>query len=109
MSTRCQPDMRGLATAGPEFRVGVDRYLAASVITLPGNRIAHRARAGHSKTPAGTTVVLIWTVVGGYSSSTASDQHQPASSLATAMLATTERFLRWSKWFQRWCRRRLAA
>lgn len=58
------------------------------------NRIAHRRPAGHSKTLAVTTGVLTWTFMGGYSSSTASDQHQPASSRATAMLATTERFLR---------------
>jgi len=89
--------MRGLITAGRDFRVGVGRYLTSSVNLLPGNRIAHSRVAGHSKTLAVITVVLTWTFLGGYSSSTASDQHQPASSLATAMLATTERFLRWSK------------
>lgn len=61
---------------------------------LSGNRIAHSPVADHSKTLAVSTGVLTWTLLGGYSSSTASDQHQPASSRATAMLATTERFLR---------------
>lgn len=97
MSTRCQSDMRGLVTAGRDFRVGVGRFLVASVIMLLCNIIAHRPAAGHSKTLAVTTVVLTWTVMGGYSSRTASDQHQPASSRATAMFATTERFLRPSK------------
>lgn len=94
MSTRCQSDMRGLVTAGRDFRVGAGRYLGSSVIMLLYNRIAHRPVAGHSKMLAVTTSALTWTVVGGYSASTASDQHQPASSRATAMLATTERFLR---------------
>lgn len=97
MSTRCQSDMRGLGTAGRDFRVGVGRYLTSSVITLPGNMIAHSRIAGHSKTLAVTTAVFTWTFMGGYSSRIASDQHQPASSRATAMLATTERFLRSSK------------
>ena len=41
-------------------------------------------------------------------SRTASDQHQPASSRAMAVLATTVRLRRASKWTQRSCRRRLA-
>ncbi|AEV73819.1 hypothetical protein MycrhN_5439 [Mycolicibacterium rhodesiae NBB3] len=62
---------------------------------LPDNVIAHRTDADHSKTLAVTTEFVIWTPWAGYSpSSTANDQHQPASSLATAMLATTDRFLR---------------
>lgn len=64
------------------------------MILLLGNGIAHRTGAGHSETLAVTTELSIWTLRAGYSSSTARDQHQPASSLATAMLATTERFLR---------------
>ena len=40
---------------------------------------------------------------------TANDQHQPASSRAIAALATTGRFLRWSKPAQRVCSRWLAA
>lgn len=101
VSTRCQSDMRGLVTAGRDFRIGVGRYLESSAITLLDNRIAHRPAAGHSKTLAATTIVLTWTFKDGYSSSTASDQHQPASSRAMAMLATTERFLRSSKWAHR--------
>lgn len=42
-------------------------------------------------------------------SSRATDQRQPASSRATAVLATTGRFLRVSNDTQRWCRRRLLA
>jgi hypothetical protein len=61
---------------------------------LSDNVIAHRTDADHSKTLAVTTEVVIWTSWADYSSSTASDQHQPASSLATATLATTDRFLR---------------
>lgn len=61
---------------------------------LPCNVIAHRTDADHSKTLAVTTEVVIWRSRAGYSSSTASDQHQPASSRATAVLATTDRFLR---------------
>jgi hypothetical protein len=61
---------------------------------LLDNVIAHRTVAGHPKTLVVIAEFAIWTLWGGYSSSTASDQHQPASSLATAMLATTERFLR---------------
>lgn len=94
MSTRCQSDMRGLVTAGSGLRVGVGRHLESSVIILRCNVIAHRTDADHSKTLAVTTEVVIWRLWAGYSSSTASDQHQPASSLATAMLATTDRFLR---------------
>ena len=44
----------------------------------------------------------------GYSSRTARDQHQPASSRATAVLATTGRLRRASKPAQRACSRRLA-
>ena len=45
---------------------------------------------------------------GGQSSRTASDQHQPASSRAIAVLATTARFPRASKLAHRRCRRRFA-
>jgi hypothetical protein len=65
VSTRCQSDIRGLATAGRDFRVGVGRYLASSVIMLLGNGIVHRPLAGHSKTPAVTADVLTWTFIGG--------------------------------------------
>lgn len=61
---------------------------------LLDNRIAHRTTADHSETLAVTAGCLLWTLWAGYSSRTAKDQHQPASSLATAVLATTERFLR---------------
>jgi hypothetical protein len=61
---------------------------------LLNNVIAHRTAAGHSKTLAATTGCLVWTFVGCQSSSTASDQHQPASSRATAVLATTDRLRR---------------
>ena len=94
MSTRCQSDMRGLVTAGSGLRVGAGRHLGSSVITLLGNVIAHSTDADRSETLAATTELVIWRLWADYSSSTASDQHQLASSLATAMLATTARFLR---------------
>lgn len=66
----------------------------SSVITLSHNVIAHSQLVDHSKPLAATPSVITWTFIGVYSPSTANDQHQPASSRATAMLATTERFLR---------------
>ena len=77
----------------------LERYL------LQGNMIAHRTVAGHSKTLADVSEHLIRGSGASYSSRTARDQHQPASSRAIAALATTERFLRASKACQRACRR----
>jgi hypothetical protein len=57
---------------------------------LQGNVIAHGRDAGHSQTLAAAGVDVLRTIVGCYSSSTASDQHQPASSRAIAALATTD-------------------
>src|SRR3974377_997435 len=59
--------------------------------------IAHRSGADPSNTPSRPFSGLIQSLVAGYPSSTASDQHQPASSRAIAVLATTARFLRASK------------
>ena len=42
-------DMRGLATAGRTVLLERIAGLASSVITLPGNGIAHRAFAGRSQ------------------------------------------------------------
>lgn len=50
----CQSDMRGLVTAGRDFRIGVGRCLEIERNPLQDNRVAHRTRAGHSHTLADT-------------------------------------------------------
>lgn len=97
VSTRVKSDIRGLGTAGRDFRVGSGPLSRVERHTLRYNGIAHSRIAGHSKTLADNQHGFTWTVRGGQSVRTGSDQHQPASSRAMAALATTERFLRASK------------
>ena len=87
LATRGQADMRGLVTAGRAVRLERIACLGSSVagrerrLLIAVSRVAPRAAA--------TAVVdeAVW--VAGYSSSTARDQHQPASSRAMATLAIT--------------------
>lgn len=68
--------------------------------------IAHSSIAGHSKTLADLSAHLIRSLCRvSYPSSTARDQHHPASSRAIAVLDTTARFLRVSNQRHRACRR----
>jgi hypothetical protein len=70
------------------------------------NVIAHSTDADHSQTLAETFAVhLDGCGCCAQSGMTANDQHQPASSRAIAVLATTGRFLRWSNPAQRACSR----
>src|SRR6266702_309272 len=100
-----QTDIRGLSTAGRAVRLErgrlsrVERRAGALLIAV--SRVAPRAAVtetlpGRSGSPNQSGMV-------------ASDQHQPASSRATATLAITGRFLRTVNVFQRWCRRWLPA
>ena len=70
------------------------------------NVIAHSTDADHSQTLAETFAAhLDGCGCCAQSGMTANDQHQPASSRAIAVLATTGRFLRWSNPAQRaWSR-----
>src|SRR4029077_12251291 len=69
------------------------------------NVIAHRTGADDSETLTRHRGWLTWTFMWApaQSSRTASDQDQPANSRAIAALATTGRFLRWSKLAHRVC------
>jgi hypothetical protein len=79
--------------------------LGSSVNTLQGNGFAHRTDADHSKTLTDTVAIRPDNHWADQSVMTANDQHQPANSRAIAALATTDRFLRWSKPAQRVCNR----
>src|SRR5687767_1969623 len=103
VATRGQADMRGLVTAGRGVRLERSACLGASV---SAGVDAHSAVAG-----VGSVRCLV-TVGGrefggvGYSSRTARDQHQLASSRAMAVLAMVAFFCRASKLAQRWWSRR---
>jgi hypothetical protein len=58
VSTRVKSDMRGLVTAGRDFRVGVDRRSSVERHQLCCNVIAHSQVAGHSKTLAATSELM---------------------------------------------------
>ena len=105
LATRGQADMRGLVTAGRVFGWSGSACLGSSVahagLLIADSRVAPRAAANAWSTKQ---------IVGGYSSITARDQHQPASSRAMATLAIAWRFFRRAvKVSQRWCSRRLPA
>ena len=88
-STRGQADMRGLVTAGRAVRLERIACLGSSVARQ--GRTAHSCFAGRSSRCChrGVDEADRGASPAGYSSSTARDQHHPASSRAMATLATT--------------------
>ena len=91
LATRGQTDMRGLGTAGRCFRQERDRVSSnehhepGGSLLIGVSRVAPRAATG----PLGNEADQ-----GRYASSTARDQHQPASSRAIATLAMVGFLLR---------------
>ncbi len=108
VATRGQTDMRRAGYRRTGVRLDRTACLGSSVagsgeapLLIAVSRVAPRAAArAASRSQLGCA---------GQSSSTASDQHQPASSRAIATLATTGRLPRSVKLAQRACRRRLPA
>src|SRR5699024_2046752 len=106
-ATRGQTDMRGLVTAGRWFgwsRVRlsrIERGPSGSDLLIAVSRVAPRA--------ATSTCWGGKAVCEGQSSMTASDQHQPASSRAIAVVATVWRLFRSMKRTHLACRRLLPA
>jgi len=86
--------MRGLATAGRDFRREWIACLASSVIPLLGNGFAHRTDADHSVNACRRLGTHLDAIGGIQSSRTAIDQHHPANSRAMAALAIAGRFCR---------------
>ncbi len=83
-----QSEMRGLVTAGPDFRYGADRFLKSSVIPLGGNGIAHSPDADHSKARADTVSQSpSWTFMG-----RGSRRGRPATSTSRPVRG------RWRRW-----------
>jgi hypothetical protein len=105
----CQSEMRGLITARRTFETELAGGSSIERHHLCDSVIAHSPIAGHSRTLPPRQRYSSGQLWVGQSGMTASDQHQPASSRATATLAITARFWRASKPLQRVCRRRLAA
>src|SRR5208282_4863451 len=106
----CQTDIRGLVTArrwfgangGCSLGSGVTSAICRVLLWLIAvTKVQFACLAGVQ----GTTPIKFG---GGYSK-VASDQHQPASSRATATLATTRFFLRSLNRHHCWCRRRFPA
>ena len=84
-STACQSDMRGLGTAGRLLRR--ERFSLSRDERHPVARAAHRSVAGSFLALPPASVRPLPRTFRGYSM-VASDQHQPASSRAIAIVAT---------------------